>query len=67
MRKVRLCLAKRFFCPLAIVDVEAGSIPFDDFSRFVMQWHVADGQPAIFPIRPPHPYFMLHPFSILYR
>src|ERR1700682_3379366 len=48
--------------PLSVLDLQTGSIPFDDVSPLVAQRHVADQPPAIISVRPPHPCFYLHRF-----
>src|SRR6516165_769399 len=51
------------FRPLLILDVDAGSIPFDDFPALVSQWHLATCHPAVFPVRPPYAGFVLEDFT----
>src|SRR5260370_24408364 len=53
----RLRGGERGSSPLAVVDINTGSIPLRDVSRFSGKRHVAEDPPAKFPVRPPHSHF----------
>src|SRR4030088_3488841 len=55
-----LAFPKGLLSPLAIFNVDSGSIPSDDLSSFIAQWYIANKPPAIFSICPPNPRFTLH-------
>src|SRR6266478_4023861 len=44
---------------LAVVNIDGYSVPLDDISLLVAERHGANQEPAIFPVSPPHPYFIL--------
>src|ERR1700748_3537983 len=60
-----LAFPKGSLSPLAIFDVDSGSIPFDDLSGFIAQWFIANKPPAIFPVCPPNARFILQGLPVL--
>ena len=42
-------------CFLALINVRQGSIPFDDLSMRIVQWHSPNQKPEVFTIRAPAP------------
>ncbi len=46
------------FRPLAVIDIDAGSVPFDDVSVFITQRDLVVKHPTKFPVGPSHPGFM---------
>src|SRR5258708_1540662 len=62
-RQIGLALPQRVFGPLSILDVEADSIPSDDISFFVAQWHATCHMPAILAVRAPKALFQLERLS----
>src|SRR5258708_1631673 len=55
-----LAFPKGLLSPLAIFNVDSGSIPSDELSSFIAQRYIANKPPAIFSICPPNPSFTLH-------
>jgi len=62
-----LSLAQCLFGSVAFLDVDSGSVPIHDVSHSSRQRHVADQQPPIIPVRPPHPCFTLQRFPSRHR
>ena len=52
--KVLLLLPTRFFSPLSVVDIDAGSEPFYDPALFIVHRHFAMKKQSIFAIRAAH-------------
>src|SRR5207253_5094836 len=59
-----LAFPKGLLSPLAIFDVDSGSIPSDELSSFIVQRYIANKPPAIFSIRPPNPRVSLHSLAV---
>ena len=55
--KVFLPLPSRFFSPLPVVDVDAGSEPFHDPALLIVHRHFAMEEHPVFSIRAPHACF----------
>src|SRR5580704_2491560 len=55
-----LAFPQGLLSPLAICDVDSGSIPSDELSGFIAQRYIANKPPAIFSVCPPNPRFTLH-------
>src|SRR5208282_3570990 len=55
------------FGPLAILNIDARSIPLDDVPMLVPDRHLMVKHPAIFPVCPPHTRFMQEGFPTGYR
>src|SRR5580692_4197609 len=60
-----LALPQGLLSPLAIFDVDSGSIPSDELSGFIAQRYIANKPPAIFSVCPPNPRFTLHGLPVL--
>src|SRR5258706_8015336 len=60
-----LAFPKGLLSPLAILDVDSGSIPSDQLSGFIAQRYIANKPPAIFSVCPPNPRFTLHGLPVL--
>jgi hypothetical protein len=56
-------LAQHAFRQLSLLDVGTRSVPFHDVSLRVAQRHSAQHEPAIFPVSPPQPCFLLERLS----
>src|SRR5246127_2727448 len=56
---------KGLLSPLAIFDVDSGSIPSDELSSLIAQRYVANEPPAILSVCPPNPRFTLHRLPVL--
>src|ERR1700732_4651657 len=65
LRQIRLASPKSLLSPLAIFDVDSGSIPSDELSGFIAQRYIANKPPAIFSVCPPNPRFTLHGLPVL--
>src|SRR5260370_32933681 len=57
--QVGLALPQCIFNPLAIVDVERDTVPFDDLALLVAQRHAANPVPSVVPIGSSQPLFQL--------
>src|SRR5438552_2435220 len=55
-------LAQHPFCPLSVFDVDRRSVPFDDVSPLA-QRHGAQHGPAVLPVSPAQPCFLLERLS----
>src|SRR5205807_2157210 len=60
-----LAFPKGLLSPLAIFDVDSGSIPSEELSGFIAQRYIANKPPAIFSVCPPNPRFTLHGLPVL--
>src|ERR1700720_1280507 len=60
-----LAFPKRLLSPLAVFNVDGGSIPSDELSTFIAQWYIANKPPAIFSVCPANPRFTLHGSPVL--
>src|SRR5207244_3409269 len=56
---------KGLLSPLAIFDVDSGSIPSEELSGFIAQRYIGNKPPAIFSVCPPNPRFTLHGLPVL--
>src|SRR5260370_18421320 len=65
LRQIRLASPKSLLSPLAIFDVDRGSIPSDDLPGFIPQRYIANKPPAIFSVCPPNPRFTLRGLPVL--
>src|SRR5258708_11942880 len=65
LRQMRLASPKSLLSPLAIFDVDSGSIPSDDLPGFIAQRYIANNPPAIFSVCPPNPRFTLRGLPVL--
>src|SRR6266404_4692856 len=65
LRQIRLASPKSLLSPLAIFDVDSGSIPSDDLPGFIAQRCIANKPPAIFSVCPPNPRFTLRGLPVL--
>src|ERR1700675_555273 len=55
-----LAFPKGLLSPLPVFNVDGGSVPSDQLSSFIAQWHIAKKPPAIFSVCPANPRFTLH-------
>src|SRR6516165_9735269 len=56
--EIELAPPELFLGSLSLLDIDAGSIPFNDVSPLVAQGHLVVKHPPIFPVSPSHAGFM---------
>ena len=54
-RKISFAAPETLLRPLALLDIDVGAVPFDDFPIFVEAWGCAEQKPTVFAIETAQP------------